>query len=73
MKVASDALLDGLVFARDILWLENNAPMLNLLEYRLQSRYGVDVWALRSPVKGDNATPSNVRLDRQEERDDSRV
>jgi hypothetical protein len=59
-KVASDALLDGLVFARDILWSENNTPMLKLLAHRLQSRYGVDVWALRSPVEGDNATPSNM-------------
>ena len=60
MKVASDALLDGLVFARDILWSGNNTAMLKLLAHRMQSRYGVDIWALRSPVEGDNATPSNA-------------
>lgn len=64
MEVASDALLDGLVFARDILWSENNTPMLKLLAHRLQSRYGVDVWALRSPVEGDNAIPSNSVIGR---------
>lgn len=48
------AYLDGLVLARDILWLNGDNSMLRLLEHRMRSRYNIELWSLRSPVPGDN-------------------
>lgn len=48
-----DAFLDGLVLAREILWVEKNNKMLNLLIHRMESRYGIRLFDLKSPVAGD--------------------
>lgn len=57
-KLSSDALLDGLVFARDILWILGLSPHLSLLEQRLKGRYDIVLWDLRSPVESDNSNSS---------------
>jgi len=54
-QVERDAFLDGLVFARDTLWLINESDMLNLLSNRMRTRYGIELHQLKSPVQGDNA------------------
>ena len=49
----SDAYLDGLVMARTILRQAEDNAMLGLIARRLQDRYGIKLWALKSPVDGD--------------------
>lgn len=49
----SNAYLDGLVFAREIFWLNGQNEWLKLLENRLKNRYGINLWELKSPVDGD--------------------
>lgn len=61
-KLPPDALLDGLVFARDLLWNSGENSFLRLLENRLRDRYNIGLWDLRSPVEGDNVSP--IRMDR---------
>lgn len=50
---ACDAYLDGLVLAREILWSSDQNHFLSLLAYRLKDRYDINLWDLKSPVKGD--------------------
>jgi hypothetical protein len=56
MSTKTDAYLDGLVFARDILWSLGLNDYLKLIGHRLKDRYDIGLWAIRSPVEGDNAT-----------------
>jgi len=62
VELSSDAFLDGLVFARDILWMNGSYNYLQLIEHRLRVRYNIELWELRSPVEGDNVSP--IRMDR---------
>lgn len=47
-----DAYLDSLVFARDILWQTGQTEWLGLIEVRLNDRYKINLWELKSPVGG---------------------